>query len=84
MVRLKVEDTAVQLAVGGNEGASFSVGDGFPIYPTAYTGSYTVTPAAAAQTLNTAGLMMTENVTIEPIPSNYGLITWNGSTLTVS
>lgn len=49
-----------------------------------YTGSYEVTPTQETQTLNTANLMMSENVVINPIPSNYGLITWNGSTLTVS
>lgn len=49
-----------------------------------YTGSYTVTPSGQTQTLQTSGLLMTSNLTINPIPSNYGLITWNGSTLTVS
>ncbi len=49
-----------------------------------YTGAYEVTPSTEVQTLNTQDLMMSRNVTINPIPSNYGLITWNGSTLTVS
>lgn len=49
-----------------------------------YTGDYSITPSAEAQTLRTNGLRMTDNITIEPIPSNYGLITWNGITLTVS
>ena len=49
-----------------------------------YTGSYTVTPSSVTQTLDTANKTMVTNVTINPIPSNYGLITWDGSTLTVS
>ena len=49
-----------------------------------YTGEYTVTPTSYTQTLPTAGLVMEQDVTIDPIPSNYGLITWNGSFLTVS
>lgn len=49
-----------------------------------YTGEYEVTPSAETQTLNTAGLRLTRNVTVNPIPQNYGLITWNGSFLTVS
>lgn len=49
-----------------------------------YDGPYEVTPSAEAQTLDTGGLVMTGNVTINPIPSNYGLITWDGATLTVS
>ena len=49
-----------------------------------YTGSYTVTPTQETQTLYTDDLRMTDNVTINPIPSNYGLITWNGAVLTVT
>ena len=49
-----------------------------------YTGPTDFTPAAVAQRFETAGMMMREDVVIEAIPNNYGLITWNGSTLTVS
>lgn len=49
-----------------------------------YEGAYEVTPGPEAVVLETAGRAMAENVTINPIPSNYGLISWNGSTLTVS
>ena len=55
-----------------------------PIYPNAYTGVTTITPGEETQILQTEGLMMSTNVTINPIPSNYGRITWNGTTLTVS
>lgn len=49
-----------------------------------YEGPYVVTPAADPQVLRTKHLRMTGDVTIAPIPSNYGLITWNGAYLTVS
>ena len=49
-----------------------------------YTGEYTVTPSAEAQVLLTNNFRMTDNITIEPIPNNYGLITWDGATLMVS
>ena len=49
-----------------------------------YEGPYTVIPTSEQQTLLTEKLRMAANVIIEPIPSNYGLITWNGSVLTVS
>lgn len=49
-----------------------------------YQGTYTVTPSTRTQTLNTEESFLNHNITIYPIPSNYGLITWNGSTLTVS
>ena len=57
-----------------------------PLYvmPPAYTGSYEVTPSAETQTLDTDSFYMTGNITINPIPDNYGLITWNGSVITVS
>lgn len=49
-----------------------------------YTGPYEVTPTRETQVLGTAGRRMASDVTIAPIPQNYGLITWNGATLTVS
>lgn len=49
-----------------------------------YTGETTVTPSAVEQRLATTGLLVSTDIIINPIPSNYGLITWNGSTLTVS
>lgn len=49
-----------------------------------YTGTYSITPSATEQILNTEGLLCDENIIINPIPSNYGLITWNGAVLTVS
>lgn len=49
-----------------------------------YEGPYTVTPSSSEQTLLTQWKTMGDNVVIEPIPNNYGLITWNGSVLTVS
>lgn len=49
-----------------------------------YSGPTIITPSGETQILNTAGLLVTADLTINPIPSNYGLITWNGSILTVS
>lgn len=50
----------------------------------AYSGAYTVTPGRTRQLLQTAGRHLMQNVVIEPIPANYGLITWNGSVMTVT
>ena len=44
-----------------------------------YTGSYEITPSAELQVLATNNLRMTGNITINPIPSDYGHITWHGS-----
>lgn len=55
-----------------------------PVFPPQYTGPTTITPGPEAQTLATAELMVPEDIIIEPIPNNYGLITWDGHTITVS
>ena len=49
-----------------------------------YTGPTEATPGASEQIFATAGKMMTENFTVHAVPANYGMITWNGSTITVS
>ena len=49
-----------------------------------YEGSYEITPSSETQTLPTEDRVAVENIVIKPIPQNYGLITWNGSTITVS
>lgn len=49
-----------------------------------YTGEYTVTPSAETQVLETKNCRMVDNVVINPIPNNYGLITTDGSVITVS
>lgn len=49
-----------------------------------YSGSYEVTPSDEAQTLGTSSRMLSRDIIINPIPSNYGLITWDGTTITVS
>lgn len=54
------------------------------ILPEEYHGSYDITPGPEAQILETGEHWLPDNIIIEPIPSNYGLITWDGSALTVS
>ena len=69
--------------------AAVGVGFGNPVARRAverdpYEGDYIVTPGAEAIVLETKNKRMTDHITVNPVPSNYGLITWNGSTLTVS
>lgn len=49
-----------------------------------YSGPYEFTPRNAPQVVEIANKKATADITIGPIPDNYGLITWDGSTLTVS
>lgn len=66
---------ALAMAVSGGGGAAM------PAYP----GPYEVEPQRrGAVVLPTAGKRMTRDVTVAEIPSNYGLIEWNGSRLRVS
>lgn len=50
----------------------------------AYDGDYEITPSEETQILMTAEKTAKGNITINPIPSNYGRITYNGSTITIS
>ena len=69
-IPLHVEDVAlVGMTVAAGGSATRSVG---------------VTPSGTRQVLATAGMALREDVTVEPIPSNYGLVTWDGSVLMVS
>ena len=73
-------------SVGGrltNTGAlsgsfSFSTG-GIP-----YSGDYDFTPTEELQTVSIAGKTASENITIQPIPTNYGRIERQGTILTIS
>lgn len=67
-----------------SESLDGELGAFFPVLPESYRGETTVTPSAEEQTLLTEGLVVPHNITIAPIPNNYGLITWNGVSLTVS
>ena len=49
-----------------------------------YGGPYEFTPTSETQTADIDGRLATSDIVINPIPSNYGLITWDGSTITVS
>lgn len=49
-----------------------------------YDGEYEFVPTDQVQIIQISGLTATMDITIDPIPNNYGLITWDGSSLTVS
>lgn len=84
-VRISGQDVSIPLKVGQHEDIAVGVETSVTasIVPR-YDGPYNVTPAGEAQVLATSGKLMTEDITVGAIPSNYGLITWDGSCLTVS
>ena len=67
------EEIAVSVAV------NFTALDGEP-----YEGPTEFTPSAEEQVAETRNRVLYENIVIRPIPSNYGLITYNGRIITVS
>ena len=83
-IRLKVQDTNVKLKICDGDAVKFHFDSSGGVMPPTYSGEYEVTPTEETQVLETAQKLMARNVTVNPIPNNYGLITWNGSVLTVS
>ena len=49
-----------------------------------YCGDYVITPTQETQILPTSLKSMDKDIIINPIPSNYGRIDWNGAYITVS
>lgn len=72
-----VSATQVGLPVG--LGAAYQMREG-----EIYDGEYEFTPTQETQTVFTKDKTLLQNITINPIPSNYGLITYNGAFITVS
>lgn len=50
---------------------------------TPYEGEYTVTPSDEVQVLPTAMKGLAQDITVNPVPSNYGRIAWDGSAIMV-
>ena len=86
MVRLRLasgRDAHIALRTGGDPTMRMSSEVRAATLPT-YGGPTEFTPSEEAQTAHTAGTQLPGDITINPIPSNWGRISWNGSVLTVS
>lgn len=86
-VRLRVDGgTSATVRVNDPPAVTFGSGAYVPYVPQVveYQGPYEVTPTGTAQVLSTEGLLAAADIVVNPIPSNYGLVTWNGAVLTVS
>ena len=85
--RVRVNDPpAVRIAVRDAGAVAVGIDERSPVVPAIdeFPGPYEITPGDAAQTFRTDGLLMARDLTVGPIPSNYGLIEWDGAVLTVS
>lgn len=79
-MNVEIKPQALTVSIGGE---TLGISTGTPVVREIierdpYEGAYEVTPSAEAQTLFTKNLRMTADVVINPIPSNYGLISWSG------
>ena len=85
-MNVEIKPQALTVSIGGE---TLGISTGTPVVREIierdpYEGAYEVTPSAEAQTLFTKNLRMVDDVVIKPIPNNYGLITWNGTVITVT
>lgn len=82
-VTVGVPDITVRAAVpGASAGLNAPVVKEYVNAP-AWQGDYTFTAGDNEQTIVVAGYRMIQDIKIAPVPSNYGKIDWDGSTLTV-
>lgn len=84
MILHVVDNSTLSLSVGETISLSLSAGEVTNIGADKYDGSYEWTPSTETQTIPIDGKQATADIVIQPIPNNYGLITYNGSTITVS
>ena len=74
----------VKIGGAGERHAEISVqGTGMIPVPK-YDGPYEFTPTAEEQTVRIARLQATQDIKITPIPSNSGMVTYNGNVITIS
>lgn len=72
-IKLKVrQPESVKLNVSGDSTVSLKLGEAIiGVMPSPYSGSYTVTPTESVQTLETEGMSMEHDVTVDAISSTY-------------
>ena len=86
IVELTVAENSVEMGVT-TDALSFGVESPIVVQEVlipVYAGAYEIAPTAEQQTIPVHGFRFEQDLIIDPIPSNYGLITWDGVTLTVS
>lgn len=85
-VPVKVSTDTLTFKVDVSADRAFAVGVDTAVKRGAehYLGPYEVEPSVEQKVLPTAGLFMEYDVVVSAIPEQYGLITWDGSIITVS
>ena len=82
-----IEDAIVSFDAHGGQGVGWSSEEyikyRYSEFPT-YDGPTEFTPSGDEQVIRTSGTNVRSDLVVHAIPSNYGLVQWNGSVLTVS
>lgn len=52
--------------------------------PVKYSGDYVITPSEEEVVIDAKDRYFTGNIIVNPIPSNWGKISWNGSVMTIT
>lgn len=79
MVEIAMSVATTEVSFPMTVGATYSMSD-TPVYD----GAYVFTPSSETQSISIRGKKADHDIVINPVPSQYGRITWNGSSLTVS
>lgn len=74
----------IEIGGGGERSASIEIAGAEKVTPPKYAGPYEFTPTQETQTAHINRKMGTQDITINPIPKNYGLVTYNGSIITIT
>lgn len=78
-----VEPQGVRVSIAGIASAQVDARTPVVNVGKRYEGDYTATPTTEPQVFETEGLLMSRKFTVAPIPSNYGLIVYNGSSISI-
>ena len=76
------EEGGLSLVLDGGDNFDLVLGESFDV--PAYGGPYEFTPTREVQIAYTGGKLATQDITINPIPRNYGLVTYQGNIITIS
>lgn len=74
----------VKLSVEDNFPIELDVDVAFNNKATSYLGPTSFIPTEERQIAHTAGQLIEQDIIVEPIPSNYGKITWDGRRITIT
>ena len=76
-------DTGLSFDLGGESAIKFEIRSPTYIDVDVYDGGYVFTPAEEEQVIQTTAKTLAQDIIINPIPSNYGRISWDGRRLKV-